>query len=130
MAVLRIKCTVCNNLISKKASTCPQCGHPNKHADGLPLRKISFYLILMGGAFVLTANGGMQKITDHNLDTINKKLAQSAVQQFNMTVKTGSIIDICVQASVVEAAYLQAKDETNYQEWHKLKALACKKANL
>jgi hypothetical protein len=39
------------------------------------------------------------------------------VQEYEIANRHGSKIDICVHAGLVAAAYLQAKDESNYQRW-------------
>jgi len=38
--------------------------------------------------------------------------------------------EICVQAGMVSAAYLQANDEPNYQKWKAIEKTDCKTAGL
>jgi hypothetical protein len=42
------------------------------------------------------------------------KVAADAVEEYAITQRSGTPIDVCVQAGLVSAAYLQAKDEENY----------------
>lgn len=48
---------------------------------------------------------------------IHHKVASDAVQQYEMVKRNGSPTDLCHQAQMVSAAYLQAKDEQEYQKW-------------
>lgn len=52
------------------------------------------------------------------------------VQQYNWAVKAGSQNDRCVQAGFVASAYIQAKDEPNYQAWSGIRNSECKAAGM
>jgi len=82
--------------------------------------KISF---LSCSALALIACGG-------SLDSINSKVAEDAVKQYEMVKKTGTPAEIYVHASMVTAAYLQAKDDANYKKWHEIQLKAAKKAGM
>ena len=52
------------------------------------------------------------------------------VLQYNAAVKAGSQNDRCVQAGFVASAYIQAKDEPNYQAWSGIRNNECKAAGM
>ena len=45
------------------------------------------------------------------------QVAEDAAKQYEIANRNGSAMDACVQADLVAAAYLQAKDEANYRKW-------------
>ncbi len=67
---------------------------------------------------------------DATTDNINQQVANDSVAQYNLSVKGGDPIEICVQAGTVVAAYNQAQDEENYLKWKGVQKSACKKAGL
>jgi len=125
-----IRCENCGNQISKQAATCPQCGHPNKKADHLSGGQILLYLVVAGGGLWWWAGGGLEKQAAHNMAKIENQVAADSVNQYNIAKHQGDAIQICVQAGMVSAAYLQAKDEVNYQKWKQVEAADCVKAGL
>lgn len=64
------------------------------------------------------------------LAIIENKVADDAVDQYNIAKRQGDKIQICVQAGLVAAAYLQAKDETNYNKWQAIKKSDCNTAGI
>jgi hypothetical protein len=58
------------------------------------------------------------------------KAIDDQVQQYNWAVKAGSQTDRCVQAGFVASAYIQAKDEPNYQAWSGIRNNECKAAGI
>ena len=52
-------------------------------------------------------------------------MAADAVRQYNIAARNGSPIDICVQAGIVAAAYLQAENEAEYARWKKIEKNNC-----
>ena len=52
------------------------------------------------------------------------------VLQYNAAVKAGSQNDRCVQAGFVASAYIQAKDEPNYQAWSGIRNDECRAAGI
>jgi predicted GNAT family acetyltransferase len=65
-----------------------------------------------------------------SLGGIYEKVANDAVDQYQIAKRGGSVIDICVQAGFVSAAYLQAKDEANYQKWKEIEKVDCAAAGV
>ena len=64
--------------------------------------------------------------TDSNeVTTDSNQVVTDAVDQYHIAKRSGTPIDQCVQARVVAAAYLQAKDEDNYKIWKETEATDC-----
>ncbi|MFM8475739.1 MAG: hypothetical protein ACKOEO_08065 [Planctomycetaceae bacterium] len=53
---------------------------------------------------------------------IEQRVAEDAVKRYRIAKRSGNAIDAYVHAGFVCAAYLQAKDEPNYQKWKKIEA--------
>lgn len=58
------------------------------------------------------------------------QVARDAVVQYRIAARSGSVIDRCVQAGMVTAAYLQAQDEANYASWKAVQRRDCKAAGV
>lgn len=58
------------------------------------------------------------------------KVIDDQVLQYNAAVRSGSLNDRCVQAGFVASAYIQAKDEPNYQAWSGIRNNECKAAGI
>ena len=76
------------------------------------------------------ALGACQPAVDAQVQGIQDKVAADAVEQYRMVEKSGSAIDKCVQAGMVSAAYLQAKNEEEYSSWKSIEKLNCVNAGL
>lgn len=61
---------------------------------------------------------------------IEKKVANDSIDQYNMVKRNGSLIDACVHAGIVAAAFLQAKDESSYQKWKDIEESDCRLAGV
>lgn len=57
--------------------------------------------------------GGTEKRAATTMQDIENKVASDAVEQYRIAERQGDKMQICVQAGLVSAAYLQAKDEVN-----------------
>ena len=68
--------------------------------------------------------------TDFGMQNIYDQVATDAVDQYNIAKRQGDEIQICVQASLVSAAYLQAEDEPNYRRWKAVEDVDCAAAGL
>lgn len=65
------------------------------------------------------------------MTAIHDKVAQDSVDQYEMVKRNkGSAVELCTYAGLVSAAYLQAKDEENYQKWKSIEKVDCKRAGL
>lgn len=67
---------------------------------------------------------------ESTLDNIEAQVAADSVEQYDIAKKQGDPMMTCVQAGMVSAAYLQAKDDTNYNKWKDIEKSDCSKAGL
>ena len=67
---------------------------------------------------------------EKEMDMIYRQVINDSVEQLEIVMKGGSSIDICVQAGMVSAAFLQAKDEEGYLTAKKFEKKACNAAGL
>lgn len=123
-----IKCSSCDNEISQKAPTCPKCGHPNEKAKHLSGAQVLASLALAGGLIWFLAGGGLEMQAARDMQKIENQVAADAVRQYEIAQREGNPMQMCVQAGLVSAAYLQAKDETNYQKWKRIEGEDCGRA--
>jgi hypothetical protein len=61
--------------------------------------------------------GGLEQQAAEQMQTIENQVAADAVKQYEIAKNSGDAMDAYVQAGIVAAAYLQAKDELNYKKW-------------
>lgn len=69
-------------------------------------------------------------VTDIGMDGLYTKVINDSIDQYNITKRGGNAIEICVQAGMVSAAFLQAKDEAGYKKWKDIEKKDCKKAGM
>lgn len=119
-------CKNCGKEVPDKSLVCPFCAMPisdilkpistNPAINGV-VGLIIFGVIFYGGYNFLT-NG------------IKNSVASDAVKQYEIAKQQGDKTQICVEASMVSAAYLQAKDQENYNKWKTIEKNDCKSAGL
>lgn len=61
---------------------------------------------------------------------IHREVAADFKEQYAIAKRQGDKIQICVQAGLVAAGYLQAKDERNYQIWKETERDDCAAAGV
>ncbi|PSL42799.1 hypothetical protein CLV51_11015 [Chitinophaga niastensis] len=69
------------------------------------------------GALWFFFGGGLEQKAKSDLNKIENQVAEDAVKQYEIAKKQGDKMQTYVQASLVATAYLQAKDEVNYNKW-------------
>lgn len=74
--------------------------------------------------------GGLEKQAANNLQQIENQVASDQVAQYNIARSQGDPIQICVQAGMVSAAYLQANDSSNYNRWKAIEESDCRVAGM
>lgn len=78
-----------------------------------------------------TARSQAQKPAAQNvMDDIYKKATADAVDQYNIVRRNGSLTEICAQAGIISAAFLQRKDDANYTIWKATETADCKAAGM
>jgi len=78
-----------------------------------------------GGGLQSQANRTMRDVQD-----IKGKVAADAVARYGIAQANGSATDVCVEAGSVTAAYLQAQDGANYQQWKQKEKTDCANAGI
>lgn len=74
--------------------------------------------------------GGLQKEAGRQMENITQQVAEDAVKQYGIVERQGDKMMMCVQAGMVSAAYLQAKNESQYQAWKATESRNCKTAGI
>ena len=85
-------------------------------------------LVVVGAGIWFYFGGGLEKQAQKDLGRIKQQVAEDAVKQYEIAKRSGSAMDACVHAGLVAAAYIQAKDEANYQKWKQIEAEDCRRA--
>lgn len=80
-------------------------------------------------AIAITLTGCDQAV-EAQMDSTYDKVSSDMVAQYDIAKKQGDPIQTCVQAGMVSAAYLQAKDEAKYNEWKAIEKTDCKAAGI
>jgi hypothetical protein len=84
-------------------------------------------IVLIVGAL----SGCSSPSPEQTLKSIKDSTALDLAEQFHMAAKNGAKpMEQCVQAGIVKAAYLQAKDEKQYQVWTALEQISCEEAGV
>jgi|SRR5690554_632695 len=125
-----VKCSECKAEVSSKAVACPTCGAPNPKANHLSGGSILITFLLVGLGIWWFAGGGFNKQVAAQMSGIHSQVAKDAVNQYNIAKQQGNPVQICVQAGLVSAAYLQAEDQPNYNRWKSIQAADCEKAGI
>jgi hypothetical protein len=115
----------------KSATSSPQPSVPAAASNASASGASAVVALLLAGAWGwYYFGGGLEKQADRTMQDITNKVAADAVAQYRIAERNGSPIDVCVQAGFVTAAYLQAKDEPNYQRWKQTEKSVCAKAGI
>ena len=77
---------------------------------------------------ILNLEGSTQANVD-SLKGIQDQVAGDMIKQYGIAKKSGNAIDRCVDAGLVAAAYIQAKDEPNYRVWKRTERVDCRAAS-
>jgi hypothetical protein len=123
-----IKCHECGNEVSDKAKTCPKCG-------ATPKTTTNKLTAIGGGIIAILAiwyffGGGLEQQAGSDMQKLVQQVASDTIKQYDMAKRSGNAIDVCAQAGMVSAAFLQAKDDVNYQAWKKVEKADCRKAGM
>lgn len=92
--------------------------------------KTIFSVIIFIGVLWYFFGGGMDKQVAYDMQKIENQVAIDAQKQYEIAKKGGDKIQTYVQASMVAAAYLQAKDEVNYNKWKTIEKEEAKNAGI
>ncbi len=64
------------------------------------------------------------------VDAAKRQVIDDAIKQYQIVERSGNIIDMCVHAGMVKAAYLQANNEGGYKNWSDITSRVCKTAGM
>jgi hypothetical protein len=64
------------------------------------------------------------------MDDVHNQVAADAVARYEIAKRQGDPMQTCVQAGMVSAAFLQAKDEANYTRWKATEQTDCAQAGM
>lgn len=131
-----VKCTDCGAEVSRAAKACPKCGAPP------PAPKISVGRIVIGvgvaliglpimfGVLAFLFSRGTSKAVAVGMQDIENQVARDSVAQYEIAKRDSNPIQTCVQAGMVVAAFLQAKDEPNVRKWQAIEKVDCARAGM
>ena len=89
-------------------------------------------LVLVIAATWIYGMGGLSGGTTRSSfeQNVYEKVSSDAVDQYNIAKRQGDPIQVCVQAGMVSAAYLQEKNESSYQQWKATEKADCARAGM
>jgi hypothetical protein len=139
-----LKCSGCGHLASTGPDTCAHCGASLKTASCVEVGAAEASPESSSGLKQPIASPGKTNPVGGVVGLIvlvillwwlwgggvEDKVAADAVAQYGIAKRNGAPLDVCVQAGMVVAAYLQAKDETHYQQWKQTEKEDCAKIGL
>lgn len=64
------------------------------------------------------------------MKSIHQQVAEDSMRQYNIARQHGGPMDVCVQAGMVAAAFLQAQQESQYASWKATESADCARAGL
>lgn len=87
-------------------------------------------VIVLLGIFFGSGQKAQDAYVQQQMTNIENQVAEDAVKQYEIAKRQGDKIQIYTQASLVAAAYLQAKDEPNYIKWKEIEKKAAADAGM
>ena len=96
------------------------------------MSKLKIGLYVVGGIIAISFffGGGQKAVVEEQMQDVKNQVAQDAIEQYEIAKRNGTKTDIYVNASMVSAAFLQAKDEPNYAKWKAIEKQAAKDAGM
>lgn len=71
--------------------------------------------------------GGIEQQASADIQTAKNQIATDYAAQYEIAKKGGDISDICAQAQLAAASFLQSQDEANYKKWKAIESKDCPK---
>ena len=131
-----MECPNCKKQLADNAKSCPDCGYDfTAKSQKLKVNSVlsAVGVIVLIGLFYTGFNfitSPDSPVVQDQLQSINNSVANDAVAQYNIAKQQGDQMQICVQAGIVSAAFLQSKDQVNYNKWKEIEATECKAAGM
>lgn len=94
-------------------------------------RVLAAVLGLLGvGAYFTIGREAQNKLVAVEMADVETKVATDSVAQYEIAKCQGDPMQVCVQAGFVSAAWLQAKNEPQYNSWKATEKADCAKAGV
>ncbi|MAQ92642.1 MAG: hypothetical protein CMM84_03800 [Rhodothermaceae bacterium] len=93
--------------------------------DGVPAEPTPVEVEQADSPEVEDEGGLLDRMARREMDQIEDQVAADAVNQYDIAKRNGDPMDICVQAGLVAAAFLQAENESAYAEWKDVERADC-----
>ena len=82
-------------------------------------------LLVLGALLYGIFGGAIDDLGAKNYQNITDQVATNSVAQYQIAARHGNGTDMCVHAGMVAAAYLQAKNESEYAYWKMVEKKNC-----
>jgi hypothetical protein len=82
---------------------------------------------------ILISFGGrdfMSTMLSNSIDSIELEVANEAIDQYDIAKRNGDKLQAYLQAGIISAAFLQAKDEENYKKWKNIEKQEAKNVGI
>lgn len=124
------KCPFCAEEINSEAKICKHCWKNvnTEFSINKVIWIILFILFWVGIIFYISDDWLNIFNTSKQLNNISRDVAIDFEEQYKIAKSWWDLIDICVNAWIVKAWYLQAKDEYSYNKWLEIEKEDCEKA--
>jgi hypothetical protein len=87
-------------------------------------------VLVIGALAWFFFGGGLEKMTGDEMGKIESQVAEDAAKQYEIAKRNGTAMDRCVHAGLTAAAYIQAKNETEYARWKQVEKGDCATAGV
>ena len=113
-------CRECKKEVSDSAEKCPHCGVAAPAAPPAARAGAGILSVIVFGAIIwYFFLGGLEG-----------SVASDFEKQYEMAERSGDRMQMCVQAGMVAAAYMQANDDAGYRRWSAKESSDCRAAGV
>ena len=123
-----MECPNCKKMLADNAKSCPDCGYDFTEKKNPFLGCLGTFIgviVFLGVLGSIGINGG-----EEFMKNVEQSVALDQEQQYQIAKNQGDKMQICVQAGLVSAAYLQANDQENFNKWKSIEKKDCRAAGL
>ena len=115
-----VNCPACAKPISRKAYSCPQCGHPNAH--------LTRQLLIASAMLAITGLGIVSwRIVKTNAehDRSLRSTAARVERMYDESLRSGQRRQLCTYANFLVSIYVSANDSAHVNKWRANAARVC-----
>lgn len=91
---------------------------------------IGILTVVVFAAYMIPKTQSFQPAPPTTMQSIYQQVVDDEVAKYDIVRRSGSSVELCVQAQIVVASYLQAQDDLNYQIWQSIKNKDCEAAGV